>query len=284
MQAGGVAPLPGPLHLQHALQPFQGGEQRLRTRRELQLQPQGLPGQGLLGEFVHRPAGDHVALHEDRHPVADLLHLVQKVRGEHHRHTLGGELPDELQELPGALGVEAERRLVHDDQPGLLQQHVGHAEPLPHAPGVGPHPGVGGLAESHPPEQPVDLGRRLPPGDAVELRRVEQVLPAGHLVVEAHVVGQVAGQPLDGDGIPHRVVAQHPDPAFGGLGQAQEHQDGGRLAGPVGAEQPEDLTGPHLQVQAVHRGEVPVALHQAAGFDDGLRHRPHLRPKVRKTQ
>ena len=68
---------------------------------------------------------------------------------------------------------------------------------------------VRGIGHAHAVQQPVDavLGDLVV--DAVEPRRVAQVLATGHAAVEADVVGQIADVPLDGDGVARRIEVQH---------------------------------------------------------------------------
>ena len=98
-------------------------------------------------------------------------------------------------------------------------------------------------------------GSRLGAAEAVEPRRVAQVLAAGQAAVEADRVGQVADASLDLARVARRVETQHRGLALGGLGQAEEHQDGRRLAGAVLAEEPEDLARVDLEVEVVDRRE-----------------------------
>src|SRR5262249_28673968 len=59
--------------------------------------------------------------------------------------------------------------------------------------------------------------------------------------------------------------------------QAEQHQDGGGLAGAVRAEQPEDLALRDGERHIVDRRKAVVALGQTTGFDDSLAHRrPNL--------
>ncbi len=49
--------------------------------------------------------------------------------------------------------------------------------------------------------------------------------------------------------------------------QAEQHADSRGLARTVGAEEPEPVTGRHLEVEAVHHGPAPVAFGQAVRVD-----------------
>src|SRR5262249_52015024 len=80
----------------------------------------------------HQPAGPH-----HTHVAADLLHLGEQVRGHKHGDAAGGDLPDKPAHLPGALRIQAVRRLVQDDELTRLEQARGNGEALLHAERVG---------------------------------------------------------------------------------------------------------------------------------------------------
>ena len=129
---------------------------------------------------------------------------------EQQRHaTLADELAHQLEHLGDTDGVDRDRRLVEDQDVGILDQRVGDAQPLPHASRVRVHPGVGPVRQAHLREHVVDLGFGRLATQAVEPRRVAQVLAAGHAPVEARVVGQVADPPLDAEGIAGGIQADH---------------------------------------------------------------------------
>ena len=118
------------------------------------------------GQLVDRARRDEAAPDEDADAVADLLDLVQQVRRQQDRHALVGAQPlDEQQQLAHALGVDVHRRLVEDEDRRVLDQRVGEAEPLAHAPRVAADLAVGVGGEPDVVEQGVDPRRgRVAPG------------------------------------------------------------------------------------------------------------------------
>ena len=68
-------------------------------------------------------------------------------------------------------------------------------------------------------------------------------------------------------GLAHHVVARHPGPPGRGLQQRGEHADGRGLAGPVGAEEAEDLALVHHEVDAVDRHHVAEVTHETFRHD-----------------
>ena len=90
-----------------------------------------------VGELVHRPLPDQPAGREDADPVADVLDLVEEVAREEDRHLpLPDERPEQIEDLGDAERVDRGRRLVEDQDVRILDQGVGDAEPLEHAPRV----------------------------------------------------------------------------------------------------------------------------------------------------
>ena len=67
-----------------------------------------------------------------------------------------------------------------------------------------------------------------------------------------------------------RVETCDPDFSRRWLREAEHHQDSRRLAGAIGAEQAEDLTRIHVEIQPIDGRKCPVHLGQAAGRDDRL--------------
>jgi len=104
----------------------------------------------------------------------------------------------------------------------------------------------------------------------------------GEIVVEREPLRHVAHL------LAHRFRAQRAalagerDLADARLEQPAQHLDGGGLARPVGAEEPVDLAGPHLQVHVVHRVERAEALAQPARADGDRAGGRRLVPGARK--
>ena len=91
--------------------------------------------------------------------------------------------------------------------------------------------------------------------DAVEAADEAQELLGGELVVEEGLVGDVAEQRLGRLGLAREIVTAEQHLAAARLEQADHHADRRRLAGAVGAEKAEDLTGRDLEVEIVHGDE-----------------------------
>ncbi len=230
-----------------------------------------------LGEVLEGPLPDQPPGGEDPDPVAHRLDLVEQVARQQDRHpALVHEPAEQVEDLDDADRVDRGGRLVEDEHVRILDERVGDAEALEHAPRVRVHAVVGAVGQADLLEHLIDRGVGLGGRDAVELRRVAQVLAAGHVAVEPDAVGHVPHAPLDLERATGRIESDDTGRALGGFGQAEEHEDRRGLARAVLAEQPEDLAGVHLEVEVIDGDEVTVVLGQAAGADpDRVRRRIH---------
>ena len=140
---------------------------------------------------------------------------------------------------------------------GLLHQDLGEPQALAHAAREGGDALVGHLVELHALERRGDLPLALGSRDADQARRVAQVVGGGEVVVEADRVRQIADAALDRERLARRVVAEHARGAGRDLAQAEQHQDGGGLAGAVRAEQAENLAARDRERDVVD-GDVAV--------------------------
>ena len=110
-----------------------------------------------------------------------------------HQHggAVGGEVPDQLADLAGALGVEAVGGFVEDQQVPGLQQRCGEPEPLFHAQRVGPVLLLGCRRQTDPLERGTDSlrgGGRV--GGGVAQVQTAKVPPAGHVRMEGRTFDQ----------------------------------------------------------------------------------------------
>src|SRR5262249_20046987 len=115
-----------------------------------------------------------------------------------------------------------------------------------------PGQGVGGVVH-RPAAQPVEEADQL---------------PAGHVLVEAQLAGEVGDQLAGGAAVGPAVVPADGGAPAGGAQEAQQQAQGGGLAGPVGPEQADDLAGPDAEREVGQGGEVAVTLGEAVGVQE----------------
>ncbi len=189
------------------------------------------------------------------------------MRREQHGHALDvAEVADESQQLANTLRIDVDGRFVEDQDRRPFDQRIGQPQSLSHAAGERAHTSIDHVSEPDLIEQVLDPFRCVRFAKAVEARRVPQVLASRRVVVEPDVVGQVADPTFHRQRVAPRVETIDTCRAAARLGQAEQHQDGGGLAGAVGAEQPEDLATADLQRQRVDGRAIAVALGEIAGL------------------
>src|SRR5579875_848673 len=202
-------------------------------------------GQGALEDET---AGAH-----DAHVRADLLDLGQQVGGDEDGDAAGGDFPDQAADLAGALRVQPVGGLVEDDQLARGEQAGRDGQPLLTAEGVVPVALARRAQQAAPVERMVDAGGGGPRvGCPVGRVAASQVVPAAQERVEGRSLDEGAD------------AWQHPDRArghghaeqlgvpAGGVGQAEQHPDRGRLARAVRAEAAVDAAARYGQVDVVH--------------------------------
>ena len=84
-------------------------------------------------QLARRALGDDAPAVHDHEAVAQLLGLVHVVRREHEGHALALQLVEALPQEVARLRVEAGRRLVEQQQLGLVDERAGDREPALHA-------------------------------------------------------------------------------------------------------------------------------------------------------
>ena len=135
-QAGQSDDLPG-AHLEARVpdlpaddEPFRGEHLAASRRRSpleaggalahrLDVAPEHRRDEAQLVDLGHPTRHHGAAVAHHRHPVANLIEFVQPVGDEDHRHALGAQLPDDVEQHRDLALVERRRRLVHDHQPRL---------------------------------------------------------------------------------------------------------------------------------------------------------------------
>ncbi len=203
----------------------------------------------------------------DQDPVAEPLDVAHVVRREQQRRAVLATLGDEELAQP-LLGqhVQADRRLVEDHQVRAVQQRGrdlgAHALPqgqLPHRRGQElPH--LQHLDELGGPDALVGGGQGVDRGQDRERLPHRQVPPQLRALPEHHT--DPAGEHA---ALLQRVQPHGRDPAARGHEDADQHLDGGRLPGPVGADVAHGLARPDGQVEVVD-GDVPRAPQPVPAF------------------
>ncbi|MDT4845862.1 hypothetical protein FQZ97_798630 [compost metagenome] len=177
-------------------------------------------------------------------------------------------------QLLGSDGVQANGRLVQQQQLRLTEQGLSQPKSLAHALGIGAHPLPGKIGEPHPLQQL----RHLPARCAFQTGEISQHLPAAELFVEADILRQISQSPAP---LPSmraaRCLAEYPHLPGTGRIESEDELHGGALAGAVVTEQPQHLAGMQIEVQAIQRLEAAPLL---AGRAHRYRYFVHCRTSL----
>ena len=112
-------------------------------------------------EILRRRLRDEAALADHGDLRSDGLDVGDDVRREDHDAALA-DLREQVAETHALLRVEADRRLVDDDELRIAEERLGDAEALAHAAGVAAEPPVRGAVEVRQLEQLAGRGARAP--------------------------------------------------------------------------------------------------------------------------
>ena len=222
-----------------------------------------------VGAGAHRDGGAHqvpqlvegagahgAAGADDGDVVTELFDLGEDVAGQQHRRAAVGDLLDALLKRLLHQRVQARRRLVENVELGVGGKRGDDRHLLPVALGVGARLLV--RVEFEALDQLVASARV----DAVAAQPGQKVdgLQAGQVGPQCHIAGDVGDPAVQRHRVAPRIAAEQSDGAAVGAQQAEQHADGGGLAGAVRSEKPGDVTGRDGQIEAVERLGPPERL------------------------
>ena len=163
--------------------------------------------------------------------------------------------------------IDAERRLVEQQQPRLVDQRAREPELLLHPPRQLPGEPVAERLEIREPVETLEPPRALVRRDFVEVRVEVEVLGDSEIGVETEALRHVRDVGLDPLGILHHRVAEHDGVAAARTQDRGQHPQRGGLAGAVGTDQAEQFARTHGEREIAHRGHRAEAAGQAVRLD-----------------
>ena len=164
--------------------------------------------------------------------------------GDEDRGAPGGDSAESLPQVLARDGIQADGRLVEDEEFGIRDEGAGQADAVRLAARVGAHPAVGQRGQTHDLQGFVDaLHARTRQGG-----EVAQILTGGKVLVDGGGLSDVADAIAYVGGAGN--VPQDGDPAFVALNADEGAHERG-LAAAGGAEQTGDSTGGQGDVEAV---------------------------------
>ena len=196
--------------------------------------------------------------------VRKAIGLVEVLRGQQHGRPLRHQLLDHVPQREPAAGVKARGGLVEEQDGRLGDERRGEVEPAPHPAGVGLDGTARRVDQVEALEQRLAARPCLAARHAVEPADHRQVLEPRQVLVDGRVLagesdllaqlGRVADHVEAGDGSRSAVR----------LEQRGENPHERRLAGAVGAEQPEHGPARDVEIDVAQRPNVAERLRQPA--------------------
>jgi hypothetical protein len=181
-----------------------------------------------------------------------------------------GELANQLPRLDDLPGVQSGRRLVEDQDLGVVDDGLRQAHALPVAlRELGAVP-VGHVGHPRPlhdlADAILDVGAK-----ALDLRHERQVLADGHVRIERRRLRQVARTPLCLERVVEDVVPCHQCAPARGRHVAGNNAHCCGLAGTIGAQEAQDLARFDPKTHIVDGRHGAVALREVIHLDHGVR-------------
>ena len=210
---------------------------------------------------------DHAARVDQRDQVRELVGLLQVLRGEQHGRAAADEPADRRPDLAAPARVQAGGGLVEEEHRRREDQAGREVQPPPHAARVLPDGLPSRVGEPEPLEQLGRPARRAAGAEVVEAAEQLQVLAAREHLVDGGVLAHEPDARPHGGALAGHVAARHLGPPAVRAQERREDAHGGRLARPVGPEQPAHGAGRHGEVEPVERAHVAVALAQPLRLD-----------------
>ena len=227
-------------------------------------QHHGLLGTVTADEPVRRAAVDDPPALDDRHPVAQALGLFHQVRRQEHGLPAVADAAHHLPDHAACLRIEAGGQFVEQHHVRVVDEGQRDEQPLLLTAGQRHEPGVPLVG------QPEAIEERLAvDGVGIERRPEVDRLPHLDALLELRLLELDPDPLLQLTGVPDRIERQHRDGAAVGRAEALDALHRGRLAGAVGADEPEDLALENLEAHVVDGDRLAVGLADAVDLDDG---------------
>ena len=225
-------------------------------------------GFGLFFEFVDCALRDDFTVINDSDSLCDAGGFVHVMGGEKDGYAFGFvDMFDVVPELVAALGVEAEGRLIEEENLGNLEEAAGDFQAAFHAAGKGFDEAVAAVPELEKFEQLFGAFGAETAGDAVEDAVNVHVFAGGEFVVETGILEYDAEAFARFVLLFGRIEAVEREAVAGGFQQRREHLDRGRFACAVGAEKSKKFARFDRECDATDGTEVAEGLHQILDAD-----------------
>ncbi len=192
------------------------------------------------------------------------LGVIEMMGGKYDSLALSPEMIDVFGDDLADQDIQPPGRLVHEHHGRAVNEGAGQIDALTLTGAQGAAALVNEIAEPEKVDEAVEFGECLRERHGIEVGEEKQHLADGQAQVKPRGGRDEADTPFDLIGIVAGTEAGDGRLAARGPQQAQEHAQGGRLAGAVGAKQAVDFPGRHREGQVVYRGKCAAARQRKA--------------------
>ena len=197
------------------------------------------------------PDDDQAAVVDDRHLLAEVLHLVELVAAEEHAAPGPGLVDQHLADGVDAGGVEPRQRLVQHEQFGVVHERRRQLHPLLVPVRQRLHLGVPAVGDVEPLEPGAGGGSSLRRAEPVQPAQVLDLLADEHARVQPALLGHVTEAAALS--LAHRRAVPPDGPGIE-VGETEDGPHRRRLARTVRPEEADDLSGRHVEGEVVEGG------------------------------
>src|SRR5207244_2055385 len=214
---------------------------------------------GSRADLGHAAVADDAPLVEQHDTVRECLRFVEIVCREQDRAVVGGEPTDRFPETSSCAGVEACARLVEEDELGITGEGERDRETAPLAARESAGLTLGNRRQPEPVEHAACCQRPLEvcADELDDLSYTQCVWEIRLLRSRTATAARLDAAWVEPEHASHAAV---------GPAEPEHESNRGRLAGPVGAEQGQDLAAPQSEIDAAQRGAVSIRLPGAAAL------------------
>src|ERR1700730_534803 len=193
--------------------------------------------------FAGCAAGDDSSFSQDDQVRADFFHDFEDVRAEKNGFAAGAQRLHEILNDERGGDVETGKRLIQDEEIGIVHESSDEKNALTHALGVGTECDVAMRPEREEFEKGIDSDALARVGHGAQRADHVEIFLAGEIGIEIGFFGDVAETSAIGDQVFVNVLAVVGDFAVGGLEQAGEHFYRRAFSRTVRTQVAENLTG-----------------------------------------
>ena len=218
-------------------------------------------------QVLRRVRRENFPFVHDEHTIAGHFHFEKSVRRDEHG-VVAPQVFDELAHGADLVRVQADRRLVQNDKLGLVDERIGEADTLAIAFRQITDDFTADVRQRALLHHNFDPFAALANPQAFQPGSKLEIFAHSHVEVQRIVFRHVTNPAAHLVGLGEHVEARHPRGAVRGRQVARQDAHGGALPGAIRAEETDNLTPLHGEVDAVHRRVASITLGQILDLND----------------